>query len=62
MVILCGGIPMSDTQEKIKDRIDDAAHAAKKATDEAAQKVKDAAYETGKAVKNAGEAIKEKGK
>jgi gas vesicle protein len=53
---------MSDTQEKIKDKIDDAAHAAKKATDEAAQKMKDVAYETGKAVKNAGEAIKEKGK
>ena len=50
-----------DTQEKVKDKIDDAAHAAKKATDSAAEKMKDAAYETGKAVKNVGEKIKEQG-
>ena len=34
---------MADTRDKIKDGIDDAAHAAKKGTDKAAESVKDAA-------------------
>jgi len=50
-----------NNQEKVKDKIDDAAQTAKKATDSAAEKMKDAAYETGKTVKNAGEKIKEQG-
>jgi hypothetical protein len=54
--------PMSDLKDKVKDTIDDAAHAAKKTTDHVAEKVKDAAYETGKKVKEVGEEIKEKGK
>ena len=39
---------MSDTKDKIKDGIDDAAHKAKQTTEKVADKAKDAAYESGR--------------
>ena len=64
---------MSDTKGKIKDGINEAAHAAKKATDTVAEKAGDAAHATknavgsavhkaGDAVERAGEKVKKMGK
>ena len=44
---------MPDTKDKIKDGINDAAHAAKKATETVAEKVGDAAHATKNAAENA---------
>jgi hypothetical protein len=53
---------MSDLKNKVKETIDDAARAAKKATDHVSEKAKDAAYQTGKKVEQVGEKIKDAGK
>jgi hypothetical protein len=57
-----GSALMSDAKEKVKETIDDAAAAAKKATDKAAEKGSEAAKRTGEAVEKAGERIKDAGK
>jgi hypothetical protein len=51
---------MSDTKEKIKEGIDDAASKAKKATEAVVDKTKDAAHAAGEKVKEAGKYIKYK--
>ncbi len=53
---------MADTEDKIKDTIDDAAQKAKEATDKAVVATKDAAYNGGKKVERTGEDLKDAGK
>jgi hypothetical protein len=51
---------MSDTKDKVKESIDNAADKAKKATETVVDKTKDAAHTVGEKVKEAGQAIKDK--
>jgi hypothetical protein len=51
---------MSDTKDKVKESIDNAADKAKKATETVVDKTKDAAHRVGEKVKEAGQAIKDK--
>lgn len=53
---------MADFKDKVKEKIDDAAGAAKKATDKVTEKTKEAAQNVGQAVKKTGEKIKDAGK
>jgi hypothetical protein len=53
---------MAETKDKVKDKIDEAAEAAKNATDKVSDKAKEAAQKTGQAVQNAGKKIKDAGK
>lgn len=48
---------MSDIKDKLKDRIDDAADATKKAVDAVAEKSKDAAHTAGKHLERGGKRL-----
>jgi hypothetical protein len=55
-------LSMSDTRDKIKEGIDNAASKAKQTTDKAVDKTKEAAQAAGQKVKEAGQYIKNKSK
>jgi hypothetical protein len=60
LLFLYRSFSMSDTKDKIKEGIDDAASKAKQATEKVVDKTKDAAHDAGEKVKEAGQYIKDK--
>jgi hypothetical protein len=50
---------MSDVKDKLKEQIDDAAEATKKALDHAVEKAKDVTHEIGKQVEKGGKRLQD---
>ena len=53
---------MADAKSKVKEKIGDAAGAAKAATDKVAEKTKEGAKKVGEGIKDGGQAVKDAGK